>query len=274
MTVTEFLAKAKIEKSGKNITAIYTIGKGASARQVEVSGVVSADEGLPTGRKCVLSYGAKLPAGKYVARLRLLTNGAVQPVGTTAIATARLVKGKSASPVIVLASSGAVRWSVTPVKGTENSLCVVETTPVESKGGWYSLFSFDVSGTTIDDPQKAMSQVQHIANRVAAKEDAPDLIITNTADRVTTVPGDTVTYTIAYHNIGSGYAQDAVISNPVPEGVTLIEPSAAGKNASVSFERKAGTGDVPGEVTLVKWKINGRIMPGDSGVVTMKVIVR
>lgn len=108
-------------------------------------------------------------------------------------------------------------------------------------------------------------------------------------------PGDVVVYTITYSNPGNGPILDAVIVNPVPEGVSYIADTAEGKGADItcsidkgrtwqkppvmidfkkpdgSLEKKPASPDM---YTHIKWAIKKPVAPGQSGEVSFKVTVK
>ena len=102
----------------------------------------------------------------------------------------------------------------------------------------------------------------------AAQEDT--LTLTSTAEKeVTTVttegkkevtrtpmkkvvPGDTVVYTNHYANTGNKPAEDAVITNPVPEHMTYVGGSAFGEGATITFSIDKGKSfDAPENLTRI-----------------------
>ena len=108
-------------------------------------------------------------------------------------------------------------------------------------------------------------------------------------------PGDTVIYTITYRNEGETAARDILINDPISKGTVYTIGSAEGKDAEITFSiddgrtyskppikyivKKAdGTQEeteAPAEVyTHIKWVINKAVLPGQSGQVSFRVIVK
>jgi uncharacterized repeat protein (TIGR01451 family) len=104
------------------------------------------------------------------------------------------------------------------------------------------------------------------------------------------VPGDVVVYTNRYENNGSKPADDAVISNPVPQHMTYVDGSAFGAGAAITFSIDKGkTFDVPekltktekgkkraaraDEYTNIRWTVKS-IPPGKEGDVGFKARVK
>ena len=116
--------------------------------------------------------------------------------------------------------------------------------------------------------------MKNIETLFVSKKEKTELSILNSASKLTPFPGDTITYTIIYHNIGTSPAQDVVISNPIPALTTYVDNSAAGDKAEVTIDRKKVAPPQQGEVTGVNWKVTKRINPGEEGTVFFKAVVR
>ncbi|WP_417657826.1 InlB B-repeat-containing protein, partial [Pseudidiomarina aestuarii] len=82
----------------------------------------------------------------------------------------------------------------------------------------------------------------------------PEMRITKTANAVTVTPGNTVTYTLAYENVGTATAENVVITDTLPIGVTYVSSTSSGVFSS-------------GDVT---WSI-GTVNAGATGFVTLTV---
>ena len=108
-------------------------------------------------------------------------------------------------------------------------------------------------------------------------------------------PGDVVVYTITYGNTGKGPLVDAVIVNPVPQGVVYLLESAEGKDTEIKASIDNGrTWQKPPVTVLMKnpagaetakpagaerythlqWTVKKPLAPGQSGRVSFKVKVK
>ena len=80
------------------------------------------------------------------------------------------------------------------------------------------------------------------ANNVVTDTDtlsaAPDLTVTKTDSRISAVPGETLTYTIEVNNLGTQTAENVVIEDTLPAGLTFVAASNGGifANGVVTFE--------------------------------------
>lgn len=100
--------------------------------------------------------------------------------------------------------------------------------------------------------------------------------------------GETMLYTITYTNVGDSDAMNAVISDPVPQGMVYIPGSARGAGAQVAFSIDGGKtfqktpkqvvggkerDAAPDMYTNIKWMIK-KIGPKGSGSVSFKAKVK
>jgi len=106
-------------------------------------------------------------------------------------------------------------------------------------------------------------------------------------------PGDVLVYTITYTNTGDAEAKNAVILDPIPEGIDYVVGSAEGAGAEITcsidggesyhaepvmteVENPDGTKKKqeadPGAYTHVRWRLDS-VPAGGSGKVTFKAIV-
>ncbi len=255
----------------------YNVGNGGNKFDLLIESVMKADDGMPLGKMLVVSFkikGAK--AAKVNATLKMKTNGAAEKLGTSGIISNRIVKGESGYPAIVITAAEPARITVSKRQKKEllQDVSLEISNASLSTTDWSNLFVFDVSGSTVNDAGKSIAQANHIVNRVTKKESTPEVVIFNRTSSATTTPGDTITFTISYMNIGNGTATNAEITNPIPDGVTYLEGSAEGANTEISIDRKAAVGNQLGEATLVRWKVTKTILPGEGGSVSMRAIVR
>ena len=277
ITASDLLGKSKSEtlNNGAHLLSTYQFGSGAGMVELQVDCQAVADESAPLGKKLLVGYKLRMPKSSVVnAVLRLKTDGDVQKLGNTGFAATLLENGQPTFPAIVLSSLTSVNTDVTPrSQGIQVISIQANNVDVKEKV-WSPLFSFEAVGTTVKNADKTSDQANRVANRVSAKESKPELAIFNVASPTSTVPGDTVTYTISYCNVGNALAQNAEITNPVPEGVMLVEKSVETGGADVVIDRKPAVAPEVGTPILVRWKITKKILPGEEGKVTMKVIVR
>jgi len=269
------ISKTESTSKGAHVVATYQFGTGADMVELQISGESVNDESAPLGKKLLVTYKVRLAKTSQVnAVLKIKTDGNAQKIGTVGISSTRIENGQPTYPAIILTSLNPVNIDVSPRSGEIQQISVQAENIAGKEKTWATLFSFEAVGTTVKDANKSSDQANRIANRIELKEAKPELAIFNTAFPSSTVPGDTVTYTISYCNIGNALAQDAEITNPVPDGVDLVENSVQTKDAVVTIERKPAIAPEVGAPSLVRWKITRKILPGEEGKLTMKVVVK
>lgn len=277
VTAAELAGKSKTEtmNNGAHVVSTYQFGSGAGMIELQVDFDAVADQSAPLGKKLLISYKVRTSKASSVnAVLRLKADGDVQRIGTGGFGVTRLENDQPTFPTIVVSSLEPVNTSVAPKSNGLQEADVQAMNVSLKEKAWSTLFSFEAAGTTVKSAEKTLDQANRIANRVSTKEAKPELAIFNAASPTATVPGDTVTYVITYCNIGNALAQNAEITNPVPEGVRLLENSVQTSGADVVIERKTAAAPEVGMPTLVRWKITKNILPGEEGKLTMKVVVR
>jgi uncharacterized repeat protein (TIGR01451 family) len=108
-------------------------------------------------------------------------------------------------------------------------------------------------------------------------------------------PGQTIKYTLKYHNQGDEKATNVVINNPVPKDTVYVMGSAAGADSEITFSIDGGksfkqptllsyettgpNGQVtqkqasPEQYTHVQWIVK-EVLPGQEGEVSFQVKVK
>jgi uncharacterized repeat protein (TIGR01451 family) len=105
------------------------------------------------------------------------------------------------------------------------------------------------------------------------------------------LPGDDIFFSVRFENIGAEPADDIVITNPIPDQVTIKPLTVFGENTSVTFSingaksfHKQGELFVTEEngkkrpakseeYTHVRWTFSGEVAPGEKGSVGFTAIV-
>ncbi|MEW5797472.1 MAG: hypothetical protein AB1728_00570 [Bacteroidota bacterium] len=271
VTAKDFSAKAKVQGS----TAVYKSGTGANAVEITVESVLETDETMPLAKTIGVTVKAKTQGNKSLtAVMTLFADGFLRTIGTNSVANSRVEKGKAEYPLVLL--TGKTGTTVTTDAGEQKSPGKMVQLRSESavSSADAPLLSFNVTGTTVKNYEKSFQQASNIETALSEKKEKTELAIFNSANNTNPFPGDTVTYTISYHNIGNAFAQDVVITNPIPENMYYVNGSAAGANAEITLERKQVAAPQQGDVVSVKWLIKKRILPGEEGSVSMKAVVR
>lgn len=267
VTGKDFSSKAKIQKSGNKSTAVYTSGSGAKAIEIFIQSDVHSNSLMPLAKdiQCVIRVTTKAVKNPHLT-VNLRGDGAVALVGTKGVTVSKTVQNNAVGPNLLLTAAGETQ--VAPASSSQQKSGGTAT----FTGG--SEIQFSIAGSTVSDSQKSLAQVTNIENTISTKTEKTEMAIFNEADKSNPLPGDTVTFTIFYHNIGTAPAKDISISNPIPEKMKYIENSAAGNNTEISITHK----DVPppqqGDVESINWVIKRNILPGEQGSVSFKTIIQ
>ncbi|WP_242140308.1 MULTISPECIES: hypothetical protein [unclassified Sphingomonas] len=104
------------------------------------------------------------------------------------------------------------------------------------------------------------------------------------------VPGDRVTFVLAYRNTGTQPIANIVLDNPVPKGMAYRGPAAASAAPELSIDGKTygaslaalsvmnpiGTlrAATPDDVTHVRWRLARPISPGGQGQLAFNAILK
>ena len=109
---------------------------------------------------------------------------------------------------------------------------------------------------------------------------------------VKVLPGDEVIFTTVYHNTSKEVAENAVITNPVPEHMIYTQNSARGQDTRITFSVDGGkTYDVPVKLfvydasgrqfparprdyTHIRWTFGDPLPPGATGEVSFRAILQ
>ena len=104
----------------------------------------------------------------------------------------------------------------------------------------------------------------------------PELFLVETVDLNTALPGDTLTYTVTYSNIGVGVAKNVVVDQAVPQNATYVQNSAAGSGMTITFQHEVAGGydaSQAAPVTDIKYERALDLVTGENGTVTFRVVV-
>lgn len=104
----------------------------------------------------------------------------------------------------------------------------------------------------------------------------PELTLSVNVDLTVAAPGDTLTYTVVYSNVGPGLATDVVVDQAVPVSSTYVENSAAGTGMVITFQHETNGGydlSQTAPVTDIRYERTADLPSGGSGTVTFKVVI-
>ncbi len=108
----------------------------------------------------------------------------------------------------------------------------------------------------------------------------------------TVIPGSEVIFTTVFENISKEKAQQAAITNPVPEHMIYKADSAAGKDTAITFSVDNGKSyNIPAKLfvsdaegrkiparpqdyTHIRWELRAPLAPGKTGEVSFRAILK
>lgn len=105
---------------------------------------------------------------------------------------------------------------------------------------------------------------------------SPELSLVKSVDVVNALPGDTLTYTVNYLNIGDDQATEVIIYEIIPSNSTYVENSALGTGMTITYSVNNGsTYDAPQStsVTNIRFERGTALPLGSSGTIEFKVRV-
>jgi uncharacterized repeat protein (TIGR01451 family) len=126
-----------------------------------------------------------------------------------------------------------------------------------------------ISGIVETPSQSVMSWQPHVMTGVETPPNRPGVAIIKRVSASEAEPGDTVTFTITYRNMGNTPIRSASIVDSLLPRLEYVKGSAKGpKGTSFSSgENRVGS-------TELKWDLPGVIPPGASGEVSFQAVVR
>ena len=113
--------------------------------------------------------------------------------------------------------------------------------------------------------------VEHVTVSFTASN-RPNMSLAKSADKLTPLPGDTVTYTITYSSVGTGIATNVVITDTIPNHTAYV-PQSVTLNGDLKTDEPDGDEVVVSGV-LVQITLNTNLRPSQGGIVRFKVRVQ
>ena len=159
-------------------------------------------------------------------------------------------------------------------KGKPQSFTITTTAHKAEAGQEASLFTLEIAGTSVPFPGSASQQAANLQTYFTSHKAAAKIAVETVPDKQKTSPGDTLTYKIYYHNIGTDNAANMSVSGPIPEGTAYIEGSASGEGTTITLERKKAAVPQTGAVINITWNDQRILKPGEERWVEYKVVTR
>ncbi|MFC2084623.1 hypothetical protein ACFLS9_06175 [Bacteroidota bacterium] len=156
------------------------------------------------------------------------------------------------------------------IEESENLLSINSSTSILPVNNKLSLFTIEFCGTSVGFQEYVSRQVSNVINYWKTQVGKPDFVAVTFVDNAIASPGDTVKYSIYYHNIGSGVGIDIIVNNLIPNGAAYIENSAEGESSLINITRKPILGNKE-IASNIAWNYSEPIYPGEERRVSFKV---
>ena len=260
-------------KSGdSSAVSAYSVTAGKQSFEVLREVRLMSDEHMPGGKQLSVSFSLK---SAKAMKVKVKFSGKADGTASSS-ADAFFVESKSmvdgAAPAVICRVSPKSQLSVSAAQKNTPQTVSASTAAVEVPAGTpTTVFGMAVLGTTVRGKDHLKKQAENIKTYVDKKKSAPDFAATTVSSKKAAASGDTITYTLYYHNIGTSAGVDIEVNNPIAAGVTYIDNSAAGDGTDISFDKAAGD---TGAVKKITWKFKTPILPGEEKAVSFKVRVQ
>jgi uncharacterized repeat protein (TIGR01451 family) len=268
--------KVSEQISGMNAAVTYQFSAGGKEFKLYRTISATVNKNIVTGRMISEQYGIECNDNAAV-RLKIYGRAEGTVVGEGQIV--RMTSNDAGlvfAPSIILSYSGNTQVELT--KNTKKGMPVLFTAISEelalTANQKAEILNASIFGTSVAVNNQSVKQANNIQNYLVSKRTVPELAAITTTDRNAVTPGDTMTYTIIYHNIGSAAAADITISNPIPANTVYVENSASGSGSTISVEREKVTLPKVGAVKSVSWNFKEAIYPGEERSAKFKVILQ
>jgi uncharacterized repeat protein (TIGR01451 family) len=104
----------------------------------------------------------------------------------------------------------------------------------------------------------------------------PILVLSKIVDKGNASPGEELTYTINYENIGTGDATSITILEPVPSNTTFVQGSITAGGMTITYSHNNGAsydGSDAAPVTHIRFNRSGALPAGGSGSIIFRVTI-
>jgi uncharacterized repeat protein (TIGR01451 family) len=126
----------------------------------------------------------------------------------------------------------------------------------------------EVFGTNFEDASSGWTSPVRVLS--------PELTLTKTVDVVNALPGDTLTYTVTYMNIGDDEATEVIVYERIPPNVSYIVDSAIGTGMIINYSVNNGSSYDAAQseaVTNIRFERGTNLPLGEMGTIEFKVWV-
>jgi uncharacterized repeat protein (TIGR01451 family) len=145
---------------------------------------------------------------------------------------------------------------------------------LENSGQEAAMLWMQIDGASGNSPAAARDQALATLRNAEHAAGGPNVMVVSATDKSNVNPNDTVSMTLIYVNVGTQSASGVMLKNPVPQGTQYVTASAVGEGMDVAYDRTPDVAGGSGEVSAVRWKMNGDLKPGEERMARFKAVVR
>lgn len=149
---------------------------------------------------------------------------------------------------------------------TDEKLCLLAKVFVPTNAPFGASHQLTLQAAFSYDNAAPILDVQHSRQDLTAVGEAAALRLTKTADKANSNPGDTITYTIAFRNNGSGNLSNLRIHDAPPPYTAFASAACGAMPSGVACTVVIANGSP-------EWQLDGSIAPGAEGSVIFSVRV-
>ena len=160
---------------------------------------------------------------------------------------------KTSSPVASTPSAGVLSWSLGDLAPGQSETLLVK---------------LDTAGVSVGDNLKNSVSIQtneaqpQSASVETLVRNTPSLSLDKVADKSTTHPGETVTFTLSYENAGAGTALNTVLTDTLPAELDFVSASDGQVPDPVTGVISWNLGDLAGGSALAKKTVTAKVAAG------------
>jgi uncharacterized repeat protein (TIGR01451 family) len=276
ITVMEILDAATNKVIRKINLDEYFNGKDNELKFIKEINLVE-DEALPGGKKLEVSFSLQSSSAlKVKARLHGKVEGSLAQASNGFVISNNEPLTSLKPALLFQVITGVPAQMEVAKKAKQQTFVLTGSAVAVEPNQKTKVLSFDIVGSTVSFAKYVSQQVENVKGYYAGKNVAPNVIVVTMSEKPKTSPGDTMTYAIYYHNIGTAPATDINLTGLIPAGTRYLEGSATAeiKDAIISYTRKEAKPPTKGDVLSVKWNDKTKIKSGEERWVRYKVVVR
>ena len=266
---------AENTSSESSATSVFlcTVKEGEFKLSREIS--IVTDQNLPLSTKLMMTLSLQ---PKVAIKLKVKFYGIAEGLVSSSGKSISIVDSEplvKIHPAIIAFIPEAYQIKVEPQKkGKPSTFSVITNEASLNAGKKEVVFSMAISGTTVTFPGQIEKQLNNLSNYFNTNRPTPDMAVITQPNKLKALPGDTLMYTISYHNIGTDVATDISLVGPIPVGAEYVDGSTESNETTMTLIRKEAKAPSVGAVTSVNWNDKRTIKSGEERWVRYKVVIR